>query len=134
VSESQAYVEIRRGSERNFGLTLAAAFVLVALAPLIKHGHIRLWSVGVAAVFGVLGLFAPKVLEIPNRLWFKLGIFLGGIVAPIVMGLLFLLAVTPTGLIMRLFGKDGLRRKFDKQATSYWIVRDRPLGSMKNQF
>jgi hypothetical protein len=69
-----------------------------------------------------------------NRLWFRFGLLLGKIVTPIVMLLVFVLTVVPTGIVMRLLGKDPLRRKFDKSASSYWVSRDAPPGPMRNQF
>jgi len=50
------------------------------------------------------------------------------------MGLVFFVIVTPTGLIMRILGKDVLKRKFIKNKTSYWIYRDKSKSSLKNQF
>ena len=79
----------------------------------------------------------PKILSPLNRLWFRFGLLLHHIVNPVVMALLFFTTVTPMALIMRLLGKDPLRRKFDPEADSYWIPRQ-PAGpapeTMKNQF
>ena len=50
------------------------------------------------------------------------------------MALVYIVTVVPTGLIMRLLGKDLLKQKLDKEAKSYWIERKDPIGSMKNQF
>jgi hypothetical protein len=69
-----------------------------------------------------------------NKVWFKFGMVLSAIVSPIVMGLLFFIAVTPMALIMRARKKDLLRCKFDRQAASYWIEREQPVGTMKNQY
>jgi len=77
---------------------------------------------------------APQVLSLPNKLWFMFGTLLGSIVAPIVMALVYFITVLPIGLIMRLLGKDLLKQKLDKNAKSYWIERDEPIGPMKNQF
>ena len=71
---------------------------------------------------------------LPNKLWLKFGLLLGSIVAPIVMSFVYFVTVVPTGLIMRLLGKDLLTQKLDKNAKSYWIERSEPMGSMKNQF
>ena len=76
----------------------------------------------------------PKTLIVPNKLWFKLGMLLGAIVSPIIMGVIFFLTVTPIGIIMRLFGKDVLNQRIEKSAKSYWIKRKEPMSSMKNQF
>ena len=63
-----------------------------------------------------------------------LGMLLGAIVAPIVMALVYFVTVLPTGLIMRVLGKDLVGLKLDKSAKSYWFVREKPVGTMKNQF
>ena len=76
----------------------------------------------------------PRVLILPNKIWFKFGMLLGSIIAPIVMALVYFITVLPTGFIMHLLGKDLLKQKLDKSAKSYWIERTEPIGSMKNQF
>ena len=74
-----------------------------------------------------------QILTPLNQIWFKLGIFLGKIVSPIVMGIIFFLVVTPTGLIMRILRKDILNLKYN-QNKSYWIEKEGPKSKMKNQF
>ena len=69
-----------------------------------------------------------------NQIWHKFGILLGTIIAPIVMGLIFFLVVTPIGFIMRVMGKDLLNKRYDKKKETYWIKRDKPVSSMKQQF
>lgn len=128
------HAEVKMGSERSFGFVFAAVFTIIALWPLISGSAVRYWALGIAAVFAVTALAAPRILAPLNKLWFKFGVLLGAIVAPIVMFLLFFLAVTPTAIIMRALGKDLLLQKIDKSAVSYWIEREEPVGSMKNQF
>ena len=92
---------------------------------------------GLCVLFGALALTAPRLLGPPNRIWFVFGLALHKIVSPLVMGLLFFLTVTPTGLLMRVFGKKPLQLDFDREAASYWIEREPPgppPGSMKRQF
>ena len=74
------------------------------------------------------------VLALPSKLWFMFGLLIGSIVAPIVITLVYFVTVVPTGLIMRVLGKDLLKHRIDKDAKSYWIERKEPMGSMKNQF
>jgi Saxitoxin biosynthesis operon protein SxtJ len=118
--------EVAGSSNRSFGLVFSVVFAIIALLPLFHGGAIRLWSLGVAAAFAVLAFAAPQVLAPLNRLWFKLGLLLHTIVNPIVLGIMFYVVVTPTGLIMRLLGKDLLRLKRDPAAASYWIERTPP--------
>ena len=69
-----------------------------------------------------------------NKLWFKFGMILGGIVAPLVMGVVFFLVITPIGLFMKIIGKDLLKKGYDKKKTTYWIIRGKPVSTMKQQF
>ena len=117
---------VQGSSNRSFGVVFAVVFAIIALLPLFHGGSVRLWSLGVAVVFAVLAFFAPQVLAPLNRLWLKLGLFLHKIVNPIVLGIMFYGVVTPTGLLMRLLGKDPLRLKRDAGARSYWIKRTPP--------
>ena len=75
-----------------------------------------------------------KLLTPLNKLWFKFGTILGAIIAPIVMGVVFFLAITPIGIIMRIMGKDLLKKRYDKKKETYWIKRDQPVRTMKKQF
>jgi ABC-type Fe3+ transport system permease subunit len=121
-------------TEKSFGVVFSIVFLLVALHPLINSEEIHLWAITVSVIFLFLAYVIPNVLSIPNRLWFKFGMLLSSIISPIVMGLVYITTVLPTGLIMRLLGKDLLRQKLDKKAQTYWIERSGPIGSMKNQF
>jgi hypothetical protein len=129
---------VARGpSDRSFGFVFSAFFVLVSLAPLRKHQPMRLWALGIAVAFLVVGLLSPGVLKPLNSLWMQLGRLLGRVTTPIVTGLLFYLVFTPAGFLTRLLGKDPLRLNFDAQEPSYWQER-RPPGpppeDMANQF
>ena len=120
-------------TNRNFGLTFCAVFLIVSIWPLLYNEQIRIWSLIVGFIFLILGLLNSKILTPLNRLWFKFGIFLGKIISPIIMGIIFFLVVTPIGFIMRLLGKDVLNLKYNKNK-SYWIEKNGPKSKMKNQF
>ena len=81
----------------------------------------------------MLAFIKPILLRPLNFAWIKLGEILGKVIAPIVMFFLFFLIVTPIGLLVRLFGKDLLKTKFSKD-NSYWIKREKNIGTMKKQF
>ena len=120
-------------SNKNFGIVFFIVFLLVALYPLINNQEIRTWSLLVSIIFLFLGLINSVILTPLNKLWFKFGIFLGKIISPLIMGIIFFLVVTPTGLLMRFFGKDLLNLKYKKNK-SYWIEKKGPKSQMKNQF
>ena len=129
--------EPKAGGERGFGMVFAIVFAVIGLWPLSDGGGIRLWALIAACLFAAAGLFWPTLLRPLNRVWFLFGMVLHKVVNPLVMGLLFYATITPIALVMRLMGKDPLRRRFDRQAKSYWIER-RPAGpepqSMRRQF
>ena len=125
--------KIKISSNKSFGIVFAIVFSLIALWPLIKGHEIRLWSLTISIIFLTLGLMNSKILTPLNKLWFKLGIFLGNFIAPIIMGIIFFFVVTPTGIIMKLLGKDLIRLKKNNE-DSYWIKKKDIKSSMKNQF
>jgi hypothetical protein len=125
------------GSERSFGLVMAVALGVVTLINWWHAGRVWPWLGGLAVLFLAAALIYARVLRPLNFVWFKFGLLLHHIVNPIVMGLLFYLTVWPTGLIMRINGKEFLRLKREPEQDSYWIVRDPPgpsPESMRDQF
>jgi hypothetical protein len=134
MTEISRHVSTEQSSEKSFGVVFSIVFLIVALYPLINSEGLRIWALVVSIIFFLLAFLGPKILVLPNKLWFKFGLLIGSIVAPIVMAFVYFVTVLPTGLIMRLLGKDLLKQKLDKNAKSYWIKRSEPMGSMKNQF
>ena len=120
-------------SNRNFGIVFAIVFLIISLWPLLNQNEIRFWSLIVSIIFLTLGLINSKLLLPLNKIWFKFGIFLGNFIAPIVMGVIYFFVVTPTGLIMKMLGKDLLNLKKSNK-DSYWIKKDNSNNSLKNQF
>ena len=129
--------EARGSSERSFGIVFAVVFLVIGLWPLAGDAGVRWWAVGVAGVVLALGLGRPALLAPLNRTWTRLGLILNRLASPVVMGVLFYLVITPTGLVLRALGKDPLRQRLEPGAKSYWIER-RPPGpapdTMRNQF
>ena len=125
--------DIKIGSNRSFGIVFFFVFLLIAFYPLLNSGNIKIWSLLISIIFLILGLLNSKILNPLNKLWFRFGIFLGKIVSPLVMLVIFFLVVTPIGLIMKIFKKDLLNLKFNKKK-SYWIEKNDPKSKMKNQF
>ena len=126
--------KIKISSNRSFGLVFFIVFLIVALWPLKYEEDIRLWSLALSIIFFILGILNSKLLTPLNKLWFKFGILLGSIVSPIVMGIVFFLVVTPIGIIMRFLGKDLLKTNKEKNASTYWMKRDKQDSTMKKQF
>ncbi len=126
--------KIKISSNRNFGLVFFFVFLIVGLWPLLNEESPRFWSIVIAVIFLILGLLNSKLLTSLNKLWFKFGLFLGSIVSPIVMGIVFFLVITPTGFIVKIMNKDLLNNKYDNKKKSYWINRSKTKNTMKQQF
>jgi len=120
-------------SNRNFGIVFTIVFLIVSFWPLLKGEDLRYWSLIVSFIFLVLALINSKLLTPLNKIWMKFGFLLGKIVSPIVMGIVFFFVVTPTGILMRIMGKNLLNLKKNNQNT-YWIKKDNKNNNMKNQF
>ena len=125
--------DIKISSNRSFGIVFCVVFLIISFYPIINDENIRLWSLLAAFVFLILGILNSRALTPLNRLWFKFGILLGTIISPIIMGIIFFFVVTPIGLLMKLFKKDPLNRRFNNNK-SYWIEKTEPKSKMKNQF
>jgi hypothetical protein len=124
------------GSDRAFGLVMATALLVIGLVNGWHHGRVWPYELTAAAAFLLAALLSPWVLGPLNRIWMYLGLVLHRIVNPIMMGLLFYGTILPTGLAMRLRGKDLLRLQRDPKLASYWIARDPGPApeTMKDQF
>jgi hypothetical protein len=134
MSGTSNNLPVEESSPKSFGIVFSIVFLIVSLYPLTNFKGISIWALIVSIIFLLLAFLAPKILTLPNKLWFKFGILLGSMIAPIVMAFVYFATVLPIGLIMRLSGKDLLNQKLDKNSKSYWIERKEPIGSMKNQF
>ncbi len=122
---------------RVFGLIFSGIFCVIALFPMLFGGEYRQWALIVAGAWALPALVFPAVLAPLNRLWAQFGQLMHKVINPILMGLIFFLTVLPTAVILKLLGKDPMRRKFDSSASSYWIERDQDSmtkDSFDNQF
>jgi hypothetical protein len=129
--------KIVAGSDRSFGLVMSVALAAVTLLNAWHAGRIWPWTGGLALLFLAVALLRPSILHPLNLLWLKFGLLLHRIVNPVVMALLFYGTVLPTGIVMRLMGRDLLRLKLMPDADSYWIARTPPgpaAETMKDQF
>ena len=125
--------KIKLPSNRNFGIVFSIVFLIIAIWPILNQNEIRIWSIIISLIFLILGLINSKFLSPLNKAWFKFGLILGSVIAPIVMGIVFFFVVTPTGLIMKALGKDILGLKRNKNNT-YWLEKDNSNNNLKNQF
>jgi hypothetical protein len=122
---------------REFGLILGGIFVGLfgVLLPLLHKGSLQWWPLVIAVPLWFLAIFAPSLLNPVYKFWMKVGLFLGSIMTPIWMGLVFYLVVLPMGIIMRAAGKDPMARELDGNLPTYRIPSNvRTKESMERPF
>jgi hypothetical protein len=131
------FEKIELPSNKKFGLFFAAVFMLFASYLFFTGSQQYAIACLVVSIIFAIVSYAKNDLLLPlNKAWMGLGLLLGMIISPIVLGIIFFLIFTPVGLCMRLFGRDELRLK-KLEANTYWKVRqthDTPIQSFKNQF
>ena len=127
-------MEIKKSNNRSFGILFFIVFLILGLYPTLKGNSPNIYLISISIPFIILGIINSKILTPLSNAWIKLGEILGIIIAPIVMAIIYFFILTPISLIVRIFGKDLLSIKFDKQVNTYWINRKKNINSMKKQF
>lgn len=115
--------DIDRKGLRSFGLTTGAivAVLFGLFFPWLLEFSIPTWPWIVLAVLGSWGLIAPDSLRPVYRGWMRFGLLLSKITTPIIMGIVFFLLIMPFGFVLKLLGKDPMRRRTDDGAQTYRI-------------
>jgi hypothetical protein len=117
----------KKNSNRSFGVLFSLVFLLIAFWPVLKTNNIndlRLWSIAFSAAFLILGVLKSKILTPLHIIWIKFGTFLGKIISPIVLAILFFVVVTPIGLLLKVFKKDILNLEINNTIKTYWVKRN----------
>ena len=121
-------------NNKSFGILFFIIFLILGLYPTLKGNSPNIYFIFISIPFIILGLIDSKILTPLNNAWIKVGEILGMIIAPIVMAIIYFFILTPISIIVRIFGKDLLSIKFNKQVNTYWINRKKDINSMKKQF
>ena len=124
----------KKSNNRSFGILFFIVFLILGLYPTLKGNSPNIYLISISIPFIILGIINSKILTPLSNAWIKLGEILGIIIAPIVMASIYFFILTPISLIVRIFGKDLLSIKFNKQVNTYWINRKKNINSMKKQF
>ena len=125
---------IKAGSIKSFGIVFFFVFVIIALYPLLNENSIRVWSLIVSFIFLFLGMLNSPLLKPLNLIWFKFGLFLGQFIAPIVMSIVYFMVVFPTFILLKIFKRNYLNIKYERNRNSYWLNIKDKSNSMKDQF
>ena len=128
--------QLKTGSRelRKFGLLVGAVFAAFGLLYLLRGKHLYPWFLAPGLALLVFGVAFPRALKLVYIAWMSLAFVLGFIVSHVLLTVFFFLVITPIGLVARLAGKDFLRLKLDRNATSYWIPRPQPAARPKSDY
>jgi len=132
ILEEIRRIKSGRSELRKFGITLGVAFGLLSGFILWRGKISSVPFFTISALFIFLGLVLPDLLKPIQKVWMALSIILGWLMTRIILILSFYLMVTPIGLLARLFGKDFLNRKFERDGTTYWIPKKNTPFDKKN--
>jgi hypothetical protein len=128
---------VEGSSNRSFGLVFTVFFAVVSFYPLRFKHPVKWWAFGLSLGLLAVSLTKPDLLAPANRIWMRFGLLLHSVVSPVIMSVVFFLVITPMAVLFRLLGKDPMRLRFDRGASTYWIRREPPgpaPESMINQF
>ena len=128
--------ELDRKGLREFGLVTGAivAVLFGLFFPWLLERSFPLWPWAIFAALGAWALVAPLSLRLVYRAWMRFGLLLSKITTPIIMGLVFYVVITPFAVILKIAGKDAMRRKFDRSDT-YRIGREKVrAGSLEHPY
>lgn len=137
IDSFEMHGSAKTSSERQFGIVFSMFFLILSFFSFQGSNFITLTITLILSIlFLFLAFFRPQALQALNRLWMKVGMFLGAIIHPILLSAFFFLAITPIGSIMRTSGALSFTKSFDRKKKSYWISKDEDFKpeNMRNQF
>ncbi len=130
----ESFSKVEQGSDKSFGVVFCLIFLLLGLYRWYYYETIETHWFILSALLLFTALIKPSLLSKLNFLWFKFGIILGAVTSPIILFMIYIIALVPTSILVRIFRKDILSLKYDEKANSYWVERKAPINSMKDQF
>lgn len=126
---------IKISSNKSFAIVFAVVFIIIGIYPLLNNEDLRYWSIFVSLILIILGYKNSILLTPLNSIWFKFGLLLGRVIAPIVMGLIYFVVVYPTNLLLKIFKKNQMGIKYNKSINTYWVnANNNSNNNMKDQF
>jgi saxitoxin biosynthesis operon SxtJ-like protein len=121
---------------RKFGLLVGGAFLGLAWLSHWRGHTIPPWVMGPLGAALVLGgLLVPARLGGIHRAWMRFALLISRVTTPLFMGVVYFLVLTPTGWLIRLFGRNPLRH--GSGGAPLWVSRKSEGGvksSMSRQF
>lgn len=131
------FSELKLPTNRKFGFFFFLVFLLVSVYFYFTEKSVPFYIFfTISFLFLIITIIKDKLLLPLNKMWMKLGLLLGRIVSPIILGIMFFAVFTPVALVLKLFKRDELQLQFNKNKISYWTLRKTTItkDSFKQQF
>ena len=113
-------IKSTRKDLRGFGLTIGVILAILGGIALWRGKNVYPYFLAFGSFFIILGLAAPQVLKIPQKIWMGFAVVMGFFMSRVVLTVLFYAVITPIGILTRMLKKDILDERIDKRAVSYW--------------
>ena len=123
-----------KASNKSFGLVFAVFFMILTLYQFVKFDKIHIYFFSIFSFFLIFSFIYPKIFTPFNKIWLKFGFYLGKVIAPIVMFIIYFTIVYGTSIILKLFRKDIMDVKINKAARTFWKERKMKPENMSKQF
>ena len=117
---------------RDFGLILAIVLAIFGGISLWKESESYKYLFPGSGASLILAMLLPNVLKFIYLPWMTVATIIGWVMTRVILKMLYYLILTPIGIAMKLFGKDILDEKINKDKPSYWVPRDKTI--LKEQF
>lgn len=121
---------------KKFGGQVGGILILVGALLFALAKSSALIFVGIGGFLAIAAFLLPILLLPLQKIWMAFAVLMGFVMTRVILSILFYLVITPINLISRLFGKDFLNLKIEKEKKSYWNLRDEEYkqSSTEKQF
>jgi hypothetical protein len=126
-------IKSEKSDLRKFGITIGIVLGILGGLFLWRQKDYYYYFLVFSFIFIFLGISFPTLLKPIQKIWMSLAVIIGWFMTRVILSILFYLVLTPTGLILRLFGKQFLDLKMDNPKKSYWKYRD-PKAIKKSRY
>lgn len=115
-----------RPSNKITGLVMSSIFVIISIFPIMKGQNIIIEGIIFSVILIICSLSIPIIFAPTSWILHKFSTILRIIINPTILLFLYVFAVIPSGIYLKISGKDPMKLKFDKNAKTYWIERKPP--------
>ena len=120
---------------KNFGYTFSFIFFLIFLYNLFfMSKNLAYYFLALSVFFSIVTYLRPNLLKFLSDAWEKFGLFLGKLISPVILTLIYLLTIIPISFIVRILRIDLINKEVSNKCQSYWVKREDSKVNFKDQF